>query len=222
MTANRALSALVALAALGLAPSAHATLINRGGGLIYDTDRNITWLANANQGAGSSFDDGPSATDGAMSWASALAWADNLSFFDSVRNKTWDDWRLPSTLPLDPTCGTPQLSSGFNCTGSELGHLAYVELSGLSNRPISGSGDADLALFTNLQNDGYWSGTGFDAGNAWVFNFEFNAQGPDNKNIPVGYFAIAVRDGDVAPEPSLAWLLGSGALVSLAWAQRRR
>lgn len=33
-----------------------AALIDRGGGLVYDTDLNITWLADANYGAGSSYD----------------------------------------------------------------------------------------------------------------------------------------------------------------------
>lgn len=37
--------------------SAQASLYDRGGGLIFDSDRNITWLQNANQGAGSIYDD---------------------------------------------------------------------------------------------------------------------------------------------------------------------
>lgn len=34
--------------------------------LIYDDDRNITWLGDANFGAGSAFDNGSSTTDGLM------------------------------------------------------------------------------------------------------------------------------------------------------------
>ena len=52
-----------------------AALVNNGGGLIYDSDLNITWLQNANFGAGSAFDDetytgGTSTTDGLMTWGS--------------------------------------------------------------------------------------------------------------------------------------------------------
>ena len=53
----------------------NATLIDRGGGLIYDDVLNITWLQDANLGAGSSFDDGGSTTDGLMNWQNAVDWA---------------------------------------------------------------------------------------------------------------------------------------------------
>jgi hypothetical protein len=39
---------------------------------VYDTDRDITWLANGNAGAGSVFDDGVSTTDGLMTWNSPM------------------------------------------------------------------------------------------------------------------------------------------------------
>ena len=67
--------------AVGLALPAQATLIDRGlfdnglGGtmnLIYDDDRNITWLGDANFGSGSAFDDGFSSTDGRMTWQNAV------------------------------------------------------------------------------------------------------------------------------------------------------
>ena len=38
----------VAATVLALAGSAQAALIDRDGGMIYDTTRNITWLANMN------------------------------------------------------------------------------------------------------------------------------------------------------------------------------
>ena len=53
--------------ALVLSTSANAALVERLGGLAYyDTDANLTWLADANAGAGSVFDDGSSTTDGAI------------------------------------------------------------------------------------------------------------------------------------------------------------
>ena len=57
--------------------AAQATLIDRGGGLIYDDVLDITWLQDANLG-------------GRMSWNNAVEWTDNLSYGG------FDDWRLPS------------------------------------------------------------------------------------------------------------------------------
>jgi len=71
---------------LGLAVSgtAKATLIERGGGLIYDTDLDITWLQDANFAQTSGFD-----ADGLMSWVEADSWANNLFFGN------FGDWHLP-------------------------------------------------------------------------------------------------------------------------------
>lgn len=86
--------------ALAVANPSNADLIDRGNGLIYDDDLNITWLQNANYPGGT------------MTWLEATAWADALVFED------FDDWRLSKS---DTNC------SGNNCTGSEMGHLFYEE-----------------------------------------------------------------------------------------------
>src|SRR5688572_29847528 len=74
----------------GLTSTGNAVLIDRGGGLIYDTVLDITWLQDANYAQTSGFD-----ADGRMTWFEARDWANNLTYFDSVRNVTWTDWRLP-------------------------------------------------------------------------------------------------------------------------------
>ena len=76
---------------LGLVGSANATLWDRGGGLIYDDVLNLSWLQNANYGAGSIYDNGDSNTDGKMTWANAVAWANQLVYGG------YEDWRLPIT-----------------------------------------------------------------------------------------------------------------------------
>ncbi|MDH5254736.1 MAG: PEP-CTERM sorting domain-containing protein [Gammaproteobacteria bacterium] len=194
--------------------AANAALIDRGGGLIYDDDRNITWLANANYGAGSSFDDGFSNSDGLMTWQSAIDWAAQLSYFDNVRGATYTDWRLAATPPApDNTCTIPQPAFGTGCTGSELGHMFKLELGGTVTDPLGPNPAPGPGPFTNLQGDGYWSGTSFDATNAYVVNFGFSGQqAADNKAL--GYYAWAVRDGDVSavPAPGALWLLGTGVL----------
>jgi hypothetical protein len=107
--------ALLAVLLLRSAP-AYADLIYRGGGLVYDDVLNITWLQDANFGAGSIYDSGVSTTDGRMLWANAAAWADNLSYFDSVRNTTWLDWRLPSVSPI----GTSVLTTTAQTTAQRI------------------------------------------------------------------------------------------------------
>jgi hypothetical protein len=50
-----------AVLGLALSTSAHATLIDRGNGMIYDSDQDITWLQDANYAMTSGYD-----TDGSM------------------------------------------------------------------------------------------------------------------------------------------------------------
>jgi hypothetical protein len=181
--------------------TAQASLFDRGGGLIYDDDLTITWLANAN-------------VNGVMTWDNAMTWASNLSYYDSVRNVTYTDWRLPTS----DTC------FGLNCTGSEMGHLFYTELGGTAGSSILSSTDPDLALFTNVQSSYYWSGTenAPDTNYAWFFGFVLGHQTANNKS-GTGY-AWAVRPGDVAavPVPAAVWLFGSGLLGLAGIAQRQR
>lgn len=203
--------------------AAQAALIDRGGGLIYDTDLNITWLANANY-ASSSW---------GVYWTEANAWAANLSYYDSVRNVTYTDWRLPKTATSDPTC--PNLYAdvgGLNCTGGEMGHLFYTELSGVAYSSILTGGDPDLALFQNIKAYRYWSNTEWSpgAGFAWYFDFSNGVTAAYFKEFNTGgnpALAWAVRDGDVAaasvvPVPAAVWLFASGLLGLLGMSRKRR
>ena len=78
---------------LAVSISANAALIDRGGGLIYDDDRDITWLADANYAMTSGYD-----ADGMMTWSEAMTWAGNLNYGG------YTDWRLPDTWQPDPSC----------------------------------------------------------------------------------------------------------------------
>jgi hypothetical protein len=196
---------LTALAiVLGWTVAAHAELQSRLGGLaVYDTDLDITWLSNA----GAS---GPNDWDGQNAWAASLTVGG------------FSDWRLPRTLDPDPTCDErPPLPSGrfANCTGSEMGHLFYEELSGNLDQSVVLSGDPDLALFTNFTGlTNYWSETEWVENSivAWHFNFGGGGgtQGRNNSKENPDFRGLAVRDGDVGRDPAVPALGGEG-LVAL-------
>lgn len=156
-----------------------------------------------------------------MFWTTAKNW---IAGMNVANYKGFNNWRLPKTTQPDTSCGS-QIPSpgfddqgfGFNCTGSEMGHLYKVE--GIT-AAVPGP------LFDNVQADVYWSGTEFalDPGAAWRFFFDGGFQLPSDKDGP--YFGWAVRSGDVSappiPEPSTIILLGSGLVGLIGWQRARR
>ena len=184
------------LSSVAVAPVG-ATLIDRGsfsdgfGGsvnLIYDTDLDITWLGDANF------------ANPSLTWANANAWATTLTVGG------FNNWRLPTTTQPDASCSSQPggIGFGFNCTGSEMGHLFNVE----------GISYAAPGLFDNVQFGPYWSGTEFAPDTRFAYDFQFSSgtQRKDSGGKSSRQLAWAVRDGDVAPvpEPSTMLLFGSG------------
>ncbi len=207
-------------AGLLYAPSSSAALISKlNGTVVYDTDFNITWLADANYAKTSGFD-----SDGLMPWSVAMTWANNLVYAG------YDDWRLPTTLQPDASCSTQNLGNSYdiNCTGSEMGHLFYTGLGGTANQSILTTHNANFNFFTNIQPTlWYMSATDFapqPTFSEWLFKMSNGEQTWSAKSAT--YFAWPVRTGDVGPsgipEPGILSLLLSGCLGWFAAKARRR
>ncbi len=86
---------------LGLASTAQATLFDRGNGMIYDSDQDLTWLQDANYAETSGYaatnaeNNGSLVyynifTDGRMGWNAALTWVSGLTV------EGYTNWRLPT------------------------------------------------------------------------------------------------------------------------------
>ena len=180
-----------------LALNANSTLIDRGNGLIYDEDLNITWLQDANYAFTSGFD-----PDGKLSWDDALNWTANLTYGE------FNDWRLPSSADC----------IGLNCTASELGHLYYSEgITATSPGPFINLAEG---MHVDPLNDWFWTSDVFVTPNSYAFRFadgrqDIRFQGDTNS-------AWAVHDGDIGavPTPATVWLIGLG-LGLIGFARRK-
>jgi hypothetical protein len=219
---------VAAAALVALTGAAQAALVDRGGGMIYDTTRNITWLADMNY-AKTQYDATGGAqgrADGTMNSAAARAWADNLVYGG------YSDWRLPTLNPADTSCtGGSGVGFGYNCTGGELSGLFVTDLgynnngSGLITSDDTAEQIANLALFSNVQSSVYWSGTVFAQSPSltWTFSADLGFQGRDSD---IAWYSVAVRPGDVTasvPEPqTLALALLALGATGVASRARRR
>src|SRR3989344_1546518 len=170
---------IVFAGALGLvSAAADAALVDRGGGLIFDDDLNITWQANANLAATNTFGVSGISTSGVnagiVDWPTAQSW---IAAMNTANYLGYSDWRLPTTLQPDATCAAQVNgnSYGKNCTGSEMGHLFYAELGGVAWQPIASTHNTNYNLFQNIMPNAvfYLSGTEYAPNTLYAWDFSF-------------------------------------------------
>ena len=162
-------------------------------------------------------------TLGIMSWYGAMAWAEWLCI---TTYGGANDWRLWSALNSNGSGPC----AGSDCTNSELGHLFYTE-GGLTQGDAINDSTALTAVFTNMQDDFYWSGTenALILTSAWLFSNNDGSQASADKEGRV--YGWAVRPGQCraappppSPQPIPAisvWGLGVLSLLLMVLARAR-
>src|SRR3954464_3895199 len=161
-------------------------LIDRGHGLLYDVDRDLTWLQDTNYAKTTGH-----SPDGQMTWDNARAWVARLNYRGITK------WRLPTSL--NPDGSGPCI--GDNCRESELGHLVFTAF----GRPSPG-----LRLINWQPFSIYWTSTEASPSEAFAFKMTGLKQGPLAKDpwkvdpalggaIPLADVVLTwpVHDGDV-------------------------
>ncbi len=102
----RKLTIFLCVLIFGAVGTSNATLFDRGGGLIFSDVLDITLFQDAYYAGTSQFN-----------WYEASAWVENLEYYDSVRDVTWTNWRLPDARNQDgsgPDIGFVSGSEGTN------------------------------------------------------------------------------------------------------------
>ena len=197
---NAWLTVALVLVGFGAPVIAGADLIPRAGGaMVYDTERDMTWLADASY-TKTVFErtcGEVGSPDGRMFWHAAKIFADEMEFAG------YDDWRLPVLEETDPSCDTQGVagSFGYNCSNSELGHMFYTLLGGQARTSIVEVHNENFDLFQNIIDDIYWHDLEFSALPfiAWNFQTRDGYQNGNSKSIRLGVWPV--RDGDVADVP---------------------
>jgi hypothetical protein len=160
-------------------------LIDRGHGLFYDVERDITWLQDANYAKTVG-----RTPDGQLTWNDAMAWV------HALRYRGIGGWRLPSAFNADGS--GPCL--GDNCQDSEIGHLFFVANKRMSPPHLAATNFEPFSI--------YWFSTEASATEAYGFRLTGLKQGKLAKNpwvvdglgsVPLTDKVLAwpVHDGDV-------------------------
>ncbi len=218
---NKAIELLVGgIIAILLTTSANAALeLRLGGKAVYDTERNITWLADPSAASPNAFDNGISSTDGEVTYSNAVDWLANLNVAGVTgwsATEEADRWYNPGVVTsevdflIDELVQTP---SFFDAFGGFRSYWAVGALLVCGGSPCPSHHDTEpfaIGFYLDAPN-----GLRSSFGTAYKIGF---LRSPEDE-----YRVLAMHGGDVfaqISEPTIYALLGIG-LIGLI-AQRRK
>ena len=163
-------SLALSAALMTVLPSAQASLVDIGGGLIYDDALDITWLQNANLAATNTFGVAGIAADGSMTWNTAVSW---ISAMNANNYLGYNTWRLPTLSAINgSTFNYGPIHDGShdrgynisetgtlyaNSTAHEMAHLFYNSLGNDALcAPSTATSDAGCLKRTTPEYYGPW------------------------------------------------------------------
>jgi len=202
--------ALIAVALPALQTAGTLTL-SPNGTTVYDSVNNVNWLADANLAASETF--GLPVCSGAvtqvcvsasglMDYGSATAW---IQAMNAANYLGYNNWQMPTTPPIDATCGKtgPNGNSfGFGCLNGSLGNLYYSPGAlGLTPPNTAVTVPANTTgPFGNFQPYLYWSG--LNAGSKGYATVSF-ASGFEGANTVDNFlYAIPMVPGKISGAPA--------------------
>lgn len=201
------------LSAVLSVPANAALLSALGGEGVYDTDLDITYLADPMYIQSSGYD-----ADGLVTASAAQSF---IGYLNSSYYLGFNDWRLPVADATGAGCtddtggSTPSTDPiGFNCSAGEVVHLFYNELSGVAGSSLGTSLDPDVTLFDTIPDGVFWTSTENPGNSSELYTLgTINGfQNSTSKSFTLGR-AWIVRSGGaetVVPAPAGVWLLLTG------------
>jgi hypothetical protein len=187
----------------------HGLTLAGNGKLVYDSNLNVYWLADANLAGDPQARTMLGATklkinaDGTMDYQTALQWVQALNKKAYLDH---NDWQLPVTPIDDSTCSSNNKGSfGAICTGSALGNLYSVGLTRTFPDSVIPGFTSTVGPFQNLQPSLYWT-TDQNSGGQVTFSFLTALNGSNTTKY--NYFhVLATMKGAIGKPPA-----GSGVL----------
>lgn len=176
------------------------------GKLVYDSNLNVYWLADANLAADPQVRQrlGVSGINasGTMDYPTAKKWLDALN--DDNHGKGYlghNNWQLPVTPIDDSTCSSNNKGAfGATCTGSALGNLYSVGLTRTFPDSVIPGFTNTVGPFQNLQPSLYWT-TDQNAGGQVTFSFLTGLNGANTTKY--NYFhVLATMKGAIGKPPA--------------------
>jgi hypothetical protein len=190
------------------APDAGAALIpSADGSTVYDTVLHVIWLGNANLAgtAPGRFGVAKITPNGSMSYQTAIQWVAVLNAMDGgVGYLGHNNWQLPATPTLDPTCGATGpngISFGTGCLNSTMGSLFFTSLALENHGTAVPIPDGTVGPFRNFQPYLYWSDTANSDSSKGYLTFSFNT-GWQGSNVDKHYmYALPMIKGRLPGSP---------------------